>query len=92
MITNPTYFLIVFIKVHFYVSCGALHIFMTPYTTFVGIITSKPSRDLTRPPRIPGGLKGLLHVLNAIVIPTKVAYIDLILHLVLFVCSRMSKV
>ena len=46
---------------------------MTPCTTFVGIVTGKPSRDLTRPPGMPGGLKGLLHMLNAIVIPTKVA-------------------
>ena len=46
---------------------------MTPCTTFVGIVTGKPSRDLTRLPGMPGGLKGLLHTLNAIVIPMKVA-------------------
>ncbi|GJY15333.1 reverse transcriptase domain-containing protein [Tanacetum coccineum] len=32
----------------------------------------KPSRDFTRPLRPPSGLKGLLHMLNATVIPTKV--------------------
>ncbi|KAI3695840.1 hypothetical protein L1987_78842 [Smallanthus sonchifolius] len=32
----------------------------------------KPSRDSTRPLGLPMGLKGLLHTLNAIVIPTKV--------------------
>ncbi|GKA97464.1 hypothetical protein Tco_0825358 [Tanacetum coccineum] len=31
----------------------------------------KPSRDVTRPPGPPSGLKGLLHTLNATVIPTK---------------------
>nr|GEV53529.1 hypothetical protein [Tanacetum cinerariifolium] len=31
----------------------------------------KPSRDFTRPFRPPSGLKGLLHMLNAIVTPTK---------------------
>ena len=46
---------------------------MTPCMTFVGIVTSKPSRDLTRPLGMPGGLKGLLYMPNAIVIPTKVA-------------------
>ena len=40
---------------------------------FVGIVTGKPSQDQTRPPGMPGGLKGLLHMLNAIVIPTNVA-------------------
>jgi hypothetical protein len=38
---------------------------------FVGIIPVKPSQDLTHPLRMPMGLKGLLHVLNAIVSPTK---------------------
>jgi hypothetical protein len=37
---------------------------------FVGIIPVKPSRDFTRPLGMPRGLKGLLHVLNAIVSPT----------------------
>ena len=73
MIKNPACFLVTFVKVHFYVSYRALHIFMTPCMTFVGIVTGKPSRDLTRPLGMPGGLKGLLHTLNAIVIPTKVA-------------------
>jgi hypothetical protein len=40
-------------------------------TMFVFIITSKPSRDFTRPLGSPRGLKGLLHLLNAIVHPTK---------------------
>ncbi|GKC59576.1 hypothetical protein Tco_1087174, partial [Tanacetum coccineum] len=34
--------------------------------------TWKPSRDFTRPLGSPSGLKGLLHTLNATVIPTKV--------------------
>jgi hypothetical protein len=38
---------------------------------FVGITSVKPSRDFTRPLGIPRGLKGLLHMLNAIVSPTK---------------------
>jgi hypothetical protein len=37
---------------------------------FVSIIAVKPSRDLTRPLGMPSGLKGLLHMLNAIVFPT----------------------
>ena len=43
------------------------------YLNFVGVVHYKPSRDLTRPPGLPGGLKGLLHTLNAAVIPTKVS-------------------
>jgi hypothetical protein len=38
---------------------------------FVGIIPSKPTRDFIRPLRSPKGLKGLLHMLNAVVSPTK---------------------
>jgi len=38
---------------------------------FVGIIFGKPSWDFTHPLESPGGLKGLLHTLNAIVCPTK---------------------
>jgi hypothetical protein len=38
---------------------------------FVGIILVKPSRDFTRPLGMPRGLKGLLHMPNAIVSPTK---------------------
>jgi hypothetical protein len=37
----------------------------------VGVIPGKPSRDFTRPIGMPRGLKGLLHMLNAIVSPTK---------------------
>jgi hypothetical protein len=33
---------------------------------FVSIIAGKPSRDFTRPIGMPKGLKGLLHILNAI--------------------------
>jgi hypothetical protein len=41
-------------------------------TMFVGIIPSKLSRDFTCPLRSLRGLKGLLHMLNAIVqYPTK---------------------
>ncbi|GJX40303.1 reverse transcriptase domain-containing protein [Tanacetum coccineum] len=36
-----------------------------------GCVPWKPSRDFTRPLRAPSGLKGLLHMLNATVIPTK---------------------
>jgi hypothetical protein len=32
----------------------------------VGIIAGKPSRNFTRPLGMPRGLKGLLHMLNAI--------------------------
>jgi hypothetical protein len=38
---------------------------------FVGIISGKPSRDFTRPLGSPRDLKGLLHMLNAIISPTK---------------------
>ena len=38
---------------------------------FCGYIHYRPSRDLTRPLGLPRGLKGLLHMLNAIVTPTK---------------------
>jgi hypothetical protein len=37
---------------------------------FMGIISGKPSRDFTHPPGIPMNLKGLLHMLNAIISPT----------------------
>jgi hypothetical protein len=37
----------------------------------VGIITGKPSRDFTHPLKVLRGLKGLLHMLNAIISPTK---------------------
>jgi hypothetical protein len=38
---------------------------------FVGIIPGKPSRDFTHSLKSPSGLKGLLHMLNAIVSPMK---------------------
>jgi hypothetical protein len=38
---------------------------------FMGIISGKPSQDFTCPLGMPRGLKGLLHILNAIVSPTK---------------------
>jgi hypothetical protein len=38
---------------------------------FVGTILGKPSRDFTRPLGSPRGLKGLFHMLNAIVSLTK---------------------
>jgi hypothetical protein len=38
---------------------------------FVGITSISPSRDFTRPIGMPRGLKGLLHMLNAIVFPMK---------------------
>jgi hypothetical protein len=41
------------------------------FKMFVGIIPSKHSQDFTRPLGSPRGLKGLLHMLNAIVSPTK---------------------
>ena len=34
---------------------------------FMGVIASKPSQDFARPLEMPTGLKGLLHMLNAIV-------------------------
>ncbi|GJS76828.1 hypothetical protein Tco_0726709 [Tanacetum coccineum] len=36
----------------------------------------KPSRDFTRPLEPPSGLKGLLHMLNVTVIPTKLLQDD----------------
>jgi hypothetical protein len=38
----------------------------------VGVIPRKPTRDFTRPLGMPRGLKGLLHMQNAIVSPMKV--------------------
>jgi hypothetical protein len=38
----------------------------------MGVIPGKLSRDFTRPLGMPRGLKGLLHMLNAIVSPMKV--------------------
>jgi len=38
---------------------------------FAGVTSVKPPRDFTRPLGMPRGLKGLLHMLNAIVSPTK---------------------
>jgi hypothetical protein len=37
----------------------------------VGVIPGKPFRDFTHPLGMPRGLKGLLHMLNAIVSPMK---------------------
>ena len=39
-----------------------------------GYVHWKPSRDFTRPLGPPRGLKGLLHTLNATVMPTKVSF------------------
>jgi hypothetical protein len=41
------------------------------YKVFVGITSVKPSWDFTCPLGMPKGLKGLLHMLNAIAFPTK---------------------
>jgi hypothetical protein len=38
----------------------------------VGVIPRKPSRDFICPLRMPKDLKGLLHMLNAIISPMKV--------------------
>jgi hypothetical protein len=38
---------------------------------FVGVISVKPLRDFTRLLEMHRGLKGLLHILNAIVFPMK---------------------
>jgi hypothetical protein len=53
---------------------------------FVGIIPGKPSRDFTRPLGSHRGLKGLLHMLNAIISPMKedLRFMPLILFFVLF--------
>jgi len=53
-------------------------------TMFVGIIPSKPSRDFTPLLGSPRGLKGLLHPLNAIVLPTKEGIILLFSNLFSF--------
>ena len=42
----------------------------------MGIIAGKPSRDLSRPLGRPRSLKGLLHMLNAIVLPQKRTYVS----------------
>jgi hypothetical protein len=44
---------------------------LCPNEVFVGIISDKPSRDFTRPLGSPKGLKGLWHMLNAIISSTK---------------------
>ncbi|GKA75114.1 retrovirus-related pol polyprotein from transposon TNT 1-94 [Tanacetum coccineum] len=49
--------------------------FFTPNVPDV-IEDVKPSRDFTRPLGSPSGLKGLLHTLNATVIPTKLLHVD----------------
>ncbi|GJT83882.1 putative reverse transcriptase domain-containing protein [Tanacetum coccineum] len=41
------------------------------FLVIVWYVLWKPSRDFTRPLRPPSGLKGLLHTLNATMIPTK---------------------
>ncbi|GKB28330.1 hypothetical protein Tco_0867731 [Tanacetum coccineum] len=43
-----------------------------PLNELCGYVLWKPSRDITGPLGPPSGLKGLLHMLNATVIPTKV--------------------
>jgi hypothetical protein len=52
----------------------------------VGVIPGKPSRDFTRPLGIPRGLKGLLHMPNAIVSPTKVDFMFLVFYLCFHFC------
>ena len=42
----------------------------------MGIISGKPSRDFTRALGMPRGSKGLLHMLNAIVLPRKRTYVS----------------
>ena len=74
MIENLNMLIALFLlNFHIYVLCGLFYTCMTPGKMFVGIVTGKPSRDQTHPPGMPGGLKGLLHMLNAIMIPTKMA-------------------
>jgi hypothetical protein len=51
----------------------------------VGVILRKPSRDFTRPLGMPRGLKGLLHMLNAIVSPMK-ADLCLLFSLCFYFC------
>jgi hypothetical protein len=59
---------------------------------FVGIIAGKPSRDFTRPLGIPKGLKGLLHMLNAIISPmtADLCFLSLMCFLFCFV-KRLTK-
>jgi hypothetical protein len=54
----------------------------------VGIIAGKPSRDFTRPLGMPRSLKGLLHMLNAIISLTKA---DLCFYFLLCFCFRFAK-
>ncbi|GKA81699.1 hypothetical protein Tco_0788391 [Tanacetum coccineum] len=55
--------------------CGDVQIslvmFLNPVNELCGYVLWKPSRDFTHPLGPPSGLKGLLHTLNATVIPTK---------------------
>ncbi|GJX56083.1 hypothetical protein Tco_0285980 [Tanacetum coccineum] len=48
----------------------------------VYVVLWKPSRDFTRPLGPPSGLKGLLHKLNAIVIPMKLCRLLMVLVMV----------
>jgi hypothetical protein len=58
---------------------------MNFFIMFVGIIPDKPSRDFTRQPESPRGLKYLLHTLNAIVFPaTKEVRVVVVLAFLLF--------
>jgi hypothetical protein len=44
----------------------------------MGVIVGKPSRNFTHPLGMPRGLKGLLHMLNAIISLTKVDFMFLV--------------
>jgi hypothetical protein len=54
----------------------------------VGIIAGKPSQDFTHPLGMPRGLKGLLHILNAIVFTTKANLCFLFLLCFLFCIAK----
>ena len=54
----------------------------------MGIIAGKPSQDFTRLLSMPRGLKGLFHMLNAIVSPTKADLCFLFLCVFIFVLLK----
>ena len=53
---------------------------------FLNCLHFKPSRDFTRLLGTPSGLKGLLHMLNATVIPTKVSQVFIFIFLFQVLC------
>ena len=68
----PLYIHCVYYSFNFFVFFSLL-IFLSFEIDFVGISSANPHETLLVHLREPSGLKGLLHTLNATVIPTKVS-------------------